>query len=69
MTSSSPGPSHRGASEPPSTRGGGQRASPASGLVPYSLSRFSSERKMLMIETKIPVASQTASFWVPCLRR
>lgn len=31
--------------------------------------RFSSDRKMLTIETKIPVASQTASRSVPCLRR
>jgi hypothetical protein len=30
---------------------------------------FRSEMKMLTIETKIPVASQIASFSVPCLRR
>ena len=36
---------------------------------PQSLNRFSSDRKMLMIETKIPVASQIASSAVPCLRR
>ena len=30
---------------------------------------FRSERKMFTIETKMPVASQIASFSVPCLRR
>ena len=37
--------------------------------VPQSPKMFSSERKMFTIETKMPVASQTASSAVPCLRR
>ena len=41
----------------------------AAAARPHSPKRFSSERKMFTIETKIPVAIHTASSAVPCLRR
>ena len=53
--------------------GGGRHRGASSSMrprsVPQSLKMFSSERKMFTIETKMPVASQTASSAVPCLRR
>ena len=53
-------------------REGGHRR-PLSARRPLARSQspkmFSSERKMFTIDTKMPVASQTASSAVPCLRR
>jgi hypothetical protein len=48
------------------SRGLGRSARPSPSACVQSLVRFNSERKMFTIDTKMPVASHTASASVPC---